>query len=134
MPGMDLSQIPLFTALAKRMAWLTERQTVLAENVANADMPGYQAQDLREPDFRKLLATTSGQATLATTQPGHIQVKHDLLDIASQETAATSAGGGKVTVEDEMMKVSQTANDYALVSTVYRANLSMVKTVLGRSS
>jgi flagellar basal-body rod protein FlgB len=131
---MDLSQVPLFSALMKRMSWLTERQTVLAENVANADTPGYQAQDLAEPDFRKLLSQTAGSATLATTQPGHFQVKHELVDFSAQETKAVSPTGGKLTIEDEMMKVSETANDYALVSTVYRANLAMVKAVLGRSS
>lgn len=131
---MDLSQIPLFSALVKRMSWLTDRQTVLAENVANADTPGYQARDLRQPDFRQLLSQSSGQSTLATTQPGHLQAKRSLVDLASSETTAASPGGGKSTIEDEMMKVSQTANDYALVATVYRANLNMVKTVLGRGA
>ena len=80
---MDLSQVPLFAALSKRMAWLTERQSVLAQNVANGDTPGYVAQDLPAPDFSKYLANAPSSV--------------------------------------------------ALVATVYRANLSMVKTVLGRS-
>ena len=37
---MDIGHIPLFAAFSKRMAWLTQRQTVLAENVANANTPG----------------------------------------------------------------------------------------------
>ena len=131
---MDLTQIPLFSALVKRMSWLTERQTVLAQNVANIDTPGYEAQDLAAPDFRKLLSQTSSASQLTTTEPGHLQVKRDLVDVASKETAAAPSSGGKVTLEDEMMKVSETANDYALVSNIYRANLSMLKTVLGRSS
>jgi flagellar basal-body rod protein FlgB len=129
---MDLSQVPLFAALSQRMAWLTERQAVLAQNVANADTPGYAAQDLPAPDFRKFLEQTTSTVALATTEPGHIAVQPSLQDEARPQPA--SDGSKRVNVEDQMMKVSQTANDYALVTTVYRANLSIVKTVLGHSS
>jgi flagellar basal-body rod protein FlgB len=128
---MDLSKIPLFEVLTKRMAWLSDRQAVLAENVANADIPGYVAHDLKPPDFQKLLSESTSQVALATTEPGHIQVKPTL---ASLETNETTGSEKKPPVEEEMMKVSQTANDYALVSTLYRANLNLVMTVIGRSS
>jgi flagellar basal-body rod protein FlgB len=128
---MDLSQIPLFEVLTKRMAWLSDRQTVLAENVANADVPGFVAHDLKPPDFQKLLSESTSQVALATTEPGHIQVKPTL---ASLETNETEGSEKKPPVEEEMMKVSQTANDYALASTLYRANFNLVMTVIGRTS
>jgi len=132
---MDLSQVPLFSVLVKRMAWLTDRQSVLAENVANADTPGYVARDLRPEDFRKLLAPASSQVTLATTQPGHIASARDIMSSAEPETTGdASFDGNRVSLEEEMMKVSQTANDYALTSSLYRAQVGLIKTVLGRSS
>lgn len=132
---MDLSQIPLFEALTKRMAWLSERQSVLAENVANADTPGYVAHDLRQPDFRQILSQSTSQVALVTTQPGHISAKRDLTEIELQESEQGDGSSGRhASIEQEMMKVSQTANDYALAATLYRANLGLVKTVLGRSS
>jgi hypothetical protein len=33
-----------------------------------------------------------------------------------------------------MMKVSQTANDFALTTTIYRDNIGMIKSVLGGTS
>jgi flagellar basal-body rod protein FlgB len=36
---MDIQQIPLFSLLSNRMSWLSARQSVLAENVSNADTP-----------------------------------------------------------------------------------------------
>jgi flagellar basal-body rod protein FlgB len=133
---MDLSQVPLFAALSKRMAWLTERQTVLAQNVANADTPGYVAQDLPEPDFRKYLAQSTAKIALAATQPGHLSGTQSPNDTAAEPQKSENAGGANhhVSLEEQMMKVSQTANDYAVVATVYRANLGLVKTVLGHSS
>src|SRR5487761_1715476 len=94
MPPMDLSQVPLFAALSKRMAWLTERQTVLAQNVANADTPGYVAQDLPEPDFRKYLARSTAK------------VAHDnaLAAAVPQKPDNASGSGHPVSIEGQMMK------------------------------
>ena len=51
----------------------SERQRLIASNIANADTPGYVA---REMNFAQALrdATSAGQpaATLAASQPGHI--------------------------------------------------------------
>ena len=50
-----------------------QRTELLARNLANADTPGYKAQDL---DFRAAMAATSAPGTvaggLASTQAGHI--------------------------------------------------------------
>ena len=37
---MDLQSIPLFKALTRRMAWLNQRQRVLAENIKGPDGNG----------------------------------------------------------------------------------------------
>ena len=124
---MDLAQIPLFSALVKRMGWLSERQAVIAQNVASADIPGYKAQDLRASDFAKLLTQSGPRITLTTTDPGHIAPR------PTSANAPTLVTTGHVSLEEQMLKTSQTSNDYALVATVYRANLGMLKTVLGRA-
>jgi flagellar basal-body rod protein FlgB len=38
--------------ISRRMDWLSQRQTVLSQNVANADTPNYQPRDLKTLDFR----------------------------------------------------------------------------------
>ena len=52
---MDLSKIPLFTMLTERMAWLNKRQAVLAQNIANADTPGYKPKDPAPVDFEVIV-------------------------------------------------------------------------------
>jgi flagellar basal-body rod protein FlgB len=51
----------------------SERQRLIASNIANADTPGYVA---REMDFAAALKQATGQmpvgGAVATTQPGHI--------------------------------------------------------------
>ena len=132
---MDLSRIPLFEALTRRMSWLHERQTVLAENVANADTPGYVASDLREPDFRSLLGQEAQRVTLATTQPGHIAASDAAGDFSKfKPVTERTLNGNGVALEEEMMKVSQTASDYSLITTLYRSNLGLIKSVIGKGS
>ena len=38
---MAINDLPLFSQIKGRLTWLDERQRVIAENVANADTPGY---------------------------------------------------------------------------------------------
>ena len=49
------------------------RGELIANNLANADTPGYQARDI---DFRQAMARAAGDktvgTTMTTTQPGHI--------------------------------------------------------------
>jgi flagellar basal-body rod protein FlgB len=55
------------------LALRSERQRVLASNIANADTPGYIARDM---NFAQTLQQVTGSSqiarTLATSQPGHI--------------------------------------------------------------
>lgn len=133
---MDIGQIPLFAALSKRMSWLTARQTVLAENVANANTPGYQAKDLKELDFKSLIGnggtSGSGLLQLAADQPGHIapsapSTPAPIVKVVDDQ----SLDGNGVSLESQMMKVSTNAADYSLITTLYKQNISMIKTVLG---
>ena len=43
---MGAINIPLFSALTEKMKWHQVRQGLLAENVANAETPGYKGRDL----------------------------------------------------------------------------------------
>lgn len=129
---MDLTRIPLFEALTKRMAWLNERQTVLAQNVANADTPDYTAQDLREPTFGAVLKGAAGPLTLVTTEPGHLKPQESDGGFERVSTGGERAlNGNNVSLAEQMMKVSDTSADYALTANLYRAQLGLIKTVLG---
>ena len=82
MISMDIADIPIFAMLRSRMGYLSERQRVIAENVANSDTPGYNPHDLKAFSFQAKMqgrassgsvvaATPAG--TMAATQPGHMQ-------------------------------------------------------------
>jgi len=133
---MDLSKIPLLEAITRRMSWLGERQSVLAQNVANADTPGYTARDVKAPSFAELVGGTPQKLPMAVTSPGHITPVSDggSFTLVAQKSSERSINGNAVQLEDQMMKISDTANDYALTTSLYRQQLGLIKTALGHGS
>jgi flagellar basal-body rod protein FlgB len=134
---MDLGNIPLFKAMMSRMSWLTERQQVLAQNVANADTPAFKAKDLKAQTFKEMLAGSSANhLTLAATQPNHLAGVGPALAFKSvaDRNAETSPSGNSVSIEDQMLKVSSTANEFQMTTSLYRRQIGMLKTVLGRTA
>jgi flagellar basal-body rod protein FlgB len=133
---MDLGKIPLLEAITRRMSWLGERQSVLAQNVANADTPGYTAKDVKQPSFAEFVSGASARLPMAVTEPGHIEPIHDDggFKLVSQKTGERAPDGNAVQLEDQMMKISDTTNDYALTTSLYRQQLGLLKMALGGGS
>src|ERR1700732_3478945 len=132
---MDLDKIPLFKALSRRMAWLSERQQVLAGNVANADTPNYRSRDLKPPTFAELVGrSSSAQLHLAATQPAHLTgtTKASSFHQEVDKSTQLSPSGNGVVLEDQMLKVSAPANACQVTTSLYKQHISMLKTVLGR--
>jgi len=75
---MDISQIPLFAMLSRRMVWLGKRQEILAQNIANADTPGYRRFDLKIDaalQQSQLARTDSRHLTAGGTRAGDYQLE-----------------------------------------------------------
>ena len=53
---MVLDNIPLFSMLKGRLGYLTEREKLVAQNVANTDTPGYRPTQEDIMEFQKQLA------------------------------------------------------------------------------
>ncbi len=133
---MDISKIPLLEAITRRMSWLGERQSVLAQNVANADTPGYTAKDVAPPSFGELVSGAASRLPMAVTSPGHIipASAAGSFKITPQKASERAPNGNAVQLEDQMMKISDTANDYALTTSLYRQQLGLIKLALGHGS
>ena len=131
---MDLSKIPLFEMLTRRMSWLSQRQEVLAHNIANADTPDFAARDLAPLDFRRSLRD-AGPMTAARTHAAHLgggAKPQPLRDAAQRSRFDTSPSGNGVVLEEQLMKVAETQVDYQLVTNLYRKHVDMIKVALGR--
>jgi flagellar basal-body rod protein FlgB len=130
---MAISDIPILAMLRERMQWHEAREQVLAENVANADTPNYQAKDLAPPNFERELSAAS--LALTRTEPGHIggQGGSGGQDFAADETGKyeITPRGNSVTHEDEMMKVAANQMDFEAAASMYTHSLAMIKLAIG---
>jgi flagellar basal-body rod protein FlgB len=136
---MAISDIPLLSMLRTRMQWSQARQQVLAENVANADSPGFKPRDLVPPDFGANGPSASSappSVTLARTEPGHIAGLDDsssLFRDKKDNGYEIRPTGNSVSLEDEMMKLASNQMNYQAVTALYVNSLNLLKTAIGKA-
>ncbi len=131
---MSAAGVPLLSMLKTRMHWHQTRQKLLAENVSNADTPGFQPKDLRPPAFRATGAVEGAALTVQRTVPGH-QAGGSTRPGEDPRLARRfeiTPSGNAVHLEDEMLKVAQNQSDYQLAASLYQKSLQMLRTAVGK--
>ncbi len=133
---MAVTDLPLFQALKSKMRWHQARQGVLAENIANADTPGYSAKDVKAYKFSDLVGKASLDLATTTTSSGHIAGAISQVKDARVETVDTfevTPSGNSVNLEEEMMKITGNQMDYQAATTLYAKGLGLIRTALSKS-
>ncbi len=139
---MDLNSIPLMNAVVKKMGWLTQKQRMLSQNIANADTPGYAPKTLKPQDFKSLLAKApqgpSGktQIGVAMTDDRHMPGVGGTAEGKIVETKGDSyestPNGNSVILEEQMMDLTNTQMEYGLMVSLYRKHIDILRASLGR--
>jgi flagellar basal-body rod protein FlgB len=128
---MKTIQPGLFDLAEKRLAWTSQRQGVLASNIANANTPGFRARDVQS--FATLL---SGHAPVAPalTQPAHLPGTGagGLAGVRADTAKARSLDGNSVALDEQLTKVADTETTQSLVTTIWKKYASMLGMALGR--
>jgi flagellar basal-body rod protein FlgB len=133
---MDLRNLTLFDMTKTKMDWLAQRQKVLAQNIANANTPEYKARDLRELDFnREIEKVMQPSIKAAQTHPGHqsgtLPDRGPFRD-ATPKTFEESIDGNRVVLEEQMEKVGSNKGQYTLALNLFKKNVGLLKTALGK--
>ena len=128
--GMDPTDIGLFQLAGRRLAWAGQRQAVLAQNVANANTPGYRPRDVAP--FAAVLAQAS--PGLALTASNHMQAQPGPAEGSPHHARPRERApdGNAVSLEDQLMKVADTSSTQELALGLYRKYAGMFRTALGR--
>lgn len=132
------NDLPLFQAIGAKMQYLNTRQKTIAQNIANADTPGYRPRDLSEIDFGRTLEHVSGtkKVRVETTDSLHMPAVNEIPEADNRKQRITyevAPEGNAVILEEQMLKSGQTVMDYNLMTNLYRKNVSMIRTALGRA-
>jgi len=129
---MSIGDLPVFNLLKEKLNWHQARQKLLAENVANADTPGFVPLDLKPLDPSRKGMNLGGIGT-ATTNRAHIVASLSGSIPFPQEKSGsweTSPSANAVVLEEQMMKVTENQMDYQLATTLYSRGLALLKTAV----
>ncbi|MGO9485852.1 MAG: flagellar basal body protein [Rhodomicrobium sp.] len=118
----------IFDLAAHQASWLLARQRLVAQNVANANTPGYKAADLKP--FEATMQSQSASLQLVSTSP-----RHFVTDISEAEAAAAADdpdnaeitySGNDVSQEQQMGKAGAISRAYALNTSIVKAFNGMI--------
>jgi flagellar basal-body rod protein FlgB len=120
--------------LKTRMHWHQTRQKLLAENVSNADTPGFQPKDLKVPTFTPSGAVTGGGIGVERTDVNHLVGTSGRSgeDSRNARRFEVTPSGNAVSLEDEMLKVAQNQSDFQLAASLYQKSLQMLRIAAGK--
>ena len=126
---MNLTLLNLASALT---AHATARQKVIAENVAHADTPGYQARDIA--DFASILGSDPAFCA-RMTRTGHIPFgadPHGFEPRAVSAFGAETPNGNSVSLEDQMVRAAEVRQEQDLALGVYSKALEVLRAAVSK--
>ena len=133
---MELEKLSLFTVVKKRLAWLGRRQEIIAQNIANADTPGYRARDLKPLQFRDLIGSRNTGVGMKVTQANHLRgIAKRASEFSEGEIRKpfeTSPSGNSVILEEQMAKMNETSIGHKLTTELYKKHLNLFRMAIGR--
>ena len=107
------------------------RQDVIAQNIANADTPGFRARDTgrfddvyRDGSGAPMRATRDGHLTGSGTEDGSAWIR--------RSTGIISPNGNSVSIEQEMVRSVEAQRDHSEALAIWRASLDLLRASLGR--
>jgi flagellar basal-body rod protein FlgB len=124
--------IGFLNALQSRMGWLSDRQKVVAQNVANASTPGFKPRDLMGQDFGKLMSgqddangvgmTMTNAMHLPSPDGGATRAK-EIVSLDSE----TTMDGNSVVLEEQMLKMAESRMQFQAAVSFYEKSMSMLR-------
>ncbi|MFW2589568.1 FlgB family protein [Sagittula sp. SSi028] len=105
------------------------QQAMSAQNIANADTPGYRAKAV--PEFSTTLRSSMmGQRA---TRAGHLNGSTEGTVDTIERHAAVDPNGNTVSLEEEMVFAVGAKRQHDRALAIYRSNLGIIRASLGRN-
>jgi flagellar basal-body rod protein FlgB len=110
-----------------------QKQAVIAQNVANADTPGFVARDL--PSFQEIFASNEGGLTQQrATRPGHLHGLNgaDVESMIREDRTFAAPDGNTVSLETEMLRGADAKRQHDKSLAIYQSAMNILRASLGR--
>lgn len=110
-----------------------QRQAIVAQNMANADTPGYRARDIAP--FAQTLKGDASSGGMRTSRARHLNGASGagLMWETTTPKAAADPNGNTVSIETEMLRAVDTKRQHDRALAIYKSSLKLLRTSLGRT-
>ncbi len=123
----SFAQPALFGLLERKLDWIDSRQRVLAQNISNADTPGYQARDVAP--FAAMM--DQFEVSPVRTSPLHLAGLVQGTATRRAVPGERAPDGNAVGLEDQLTKVADDEGAQAVTSNLWKTYMGMFMTALG---
>ncbi|MEO1291301.1 MAG: FlgB family protein [Pseudomonadota bacterium] len=117
----NLTILNLASALARHSS---QRHRVIAENIANADTPGYRARDVEAFD---------AEAMIRAQRDGDMRSLQGRVAEMLIEDVQASPNGNTVGIEDQMVRSTEAQASHDAAITIYKKSMDLMRMSLGRN-
>jgi len=126
---MNLSNLSILGLASDRMQWLSARQKVTSENVANAATPNYKARDVSS--FETMLnGEVSRGDRLVTTHAKHITGSTSgtpgVRTMDDRTAEGTTLDGNTVDLEAQSVRAAEISDQYRMAAQLYRKSYDLL--------
>lgn len=115
-------------AAGEYMSRLSQRQQIVASNIANIDTPGFRTKDVSfHATMQELL--TENSVELRTSRPGHAPSMASMtppVQVFEVEGLPSRVDKNNVDIDKEMLKLSETSFGYSLMSQIVKGKLRTI--------
>jgi len=126
------TDLNVFRTAAAMASHASERQAIIAQNMANSDTPGYKARDL--VPFQDVMKNNGTGTGMRASRAGHLSGMS--AGGSAWETftpvATSDPNGNTVSIENEMLNGVEVKRQHEFALAVYKSSLSILRTSLGR--
>lgn len=127
------NQLTVFQTAYSMAVHAGQQQALVAQNVANADTPGYVARTL--PSFQDVYAPQDGAASVQrATRTRHLHGSVDMqpADLSQKDRTFASPDGNTVSLDREMLRAVDAKRQHDRSLAIYGSALQVLRTSLGR--
>ncbi len=124
---------PAYQVAKLALQGLSQRNEVIAQNIANVDTPGYRAM---EADFESTLRRAlqdDGNLPLKNTREEHLQGSETdftrFIQISQKSGGTLRADGNNVDIDQELTSQTETGLRYQAISQVVSKKLNLLKSI-----
>ncbi len=108
------------------------KHAIVARNMANADTPGYKAQDIAE--FQTLIGKSAREFQMRATRPTHLNMSKSpgAPAVFDRPGAIADPNGNTVSLESEMMHGVNAKRQHDRALAIYRSSMTILRSSFSR--